>query len=397
VVHPTITFNSDIKLRDYQEDIPRIAIEKEQGLIISPAGSGKTEIGHELIARLGQPTLWLTHTKDLLEQSRRRAINKLNLKEGEWGTVGIGEYSLGSHVTFATVQTLARYSNTDLMNFCLNFGCIIVDEAHRAAAGIKTMSMFERVLTFCPAKYRYGLTASDHRADGLMASVHLILGGVIAEIKREEIQEHLITPKIVFVPTVYKYSYDPDTYKYMPFTSMLSDMALNFIRNEKIVSTILKERGRSSLILGDSLIHLEALIEFLKIMDPSAKVEYIHGGTPTAERKRILEDMTLRKSDYLFATYALAKEGLDIPCLERLFLVSPKKDKTVVEQAIGRVSRPYKDKTDAIVYDFWDLNMDICNKQARNRVRTVYMQQGCEIIGGPKVRQNKSVEQYLKF
>lgn len=39
-------------------------------------------------------------------------------------------------------------------------------------------------------------------------------------------------------------------------------------------------------------------------------------------REQALDDMQTGKKKYLFATYQLAKEGLDIPRLERLYMVT---------------------------------------------------------------------------
>lgn len=49
--------------------------------------------------------------------------------------------------------------------------------------------------------------------------------------------------------------------------------------------------------------------------------------------------MRAGRKDILFASFGLAKEGLDIPSLASLFLVSPQKDYAVVTQSIGRIAR----------------------------------------------------------
>ena len=73
-----------------------------------------------------------------------------------------------------------------------------------------------------------------------------------------------------------------------------------------------------------------------------------------AEREQAIEDMRVGTKKYLFATYSLAKEGLDIPCLERLFMVTPQKDYAVITQSIGRIARTYEGKADPVVFDFVD-------------------------------------------
>lgn len=64
-----IKYKSKIELYDYQEQAKNEAIKAKNGIIVMPAGSGKTQTALQLISELGLKTLWLTHTKDLLDQS----------------------------------------------------------------------------------------------------------------------------------------------------------------------------------------------------------------------------------------------------------------------------------------------------------------------------------------
>ena len=97
-----------------------------------------------------------------------------------------------------------------------------------------------------------------------------------------------------------------------------------------------------------------------------------------AEREKAIEDMRSGKKKYLFATYALAKEGLDIPCLERLFLTTPQKDYAVVTQSIGRIARVCEGKSDPIAYDFVD-NIAYLVKSYKKRC-TTYRKNGCYFV-----------------
>ena len=81
------------------------------------------------------------------------------------------------------------------------------------------------------------------------------------------------------------------------------------------------------------------------------------------------------KKKYLFATYSLAKEGLDIPRLERLFLATPKNDYAVIAQSIGRIARTFEGKEDALAYDFVD-NIAYLVKSYKKRC-TTYRKNGC--------------------
>ena len=94
-------------------------------------------------------------------------------------------------------------------------------------------------------------------------------------------------------------------------------------------------------------------------------------------RQDALNMMRDGSKNILFATYSLAREGIDIPRLDRLFLASPKKDCAVLEQSLGRISRSFPGKTDAICYDYVDRRIGICIGLYRHRYNT-YLKMGLQ-------------------
>ena len=69
----------------------------------------------------------------------------------------------------------------------------------------------------------------------------------------------------------------------------------------------------------------------------------------------------------ILATYPLAKEGLDIPTLDRLHLVTPQKDRATVQQSAGRIERNIEGKNTPIVYDYVDENIGYCLNAYKKR------------------------------
>ncbi len=118
-----ILYKSNINLFDYQEKAKNAALKVKNGVIVMPAGSGKTQTALQLISELGLKTLWITHTYDLLNQSYDRA--KSNLENVGLGKIAAGKIDIGTHITFATVQTLVKL---DLASFKNEWDCIVVDE-----------------------------------------------------------------------------------------------------------------------------------------------------------------------------------------------------------------------------------------------------------------------------
>ena len=181
---PLISFPRYPLLRDYQEPAVPQAMNWTQGCVIMPCGAGKTETGMAIAASIRQPTLWITHTMDLLKQSMDRAISRLKLTGDMVGLIQAKNMKIGTHMTFATVQTLAKRDLTEVVN---KFGCIIVDEAHLVFKDAAKARMFESVLSQFPAYYRFGLTASEHRSDGLINTMFQIIGPKVYESLKDSI------------------------------------------------------------------------------------------------------------------------------------------------------------------------------------------------------------------
>ena len=80
----------------------------------------------------------------------------------------------------------------------------------------------------------------------------------------------------------------------------------------------------------------------------------IDGKTKKNIREKAIEEVRQGNQKVLFATYGLAKEGLDIPRLDRLILASPHRDKATVIQAVGRIERKFENKKNPICYDLVD-------------------------------------------
>ena len=345
----TVRYGAEIELYDYQAKAVENMVSQFYGILQAPAGSGKTQIGIALIAKLGKKALWLTHTKDLLTQSYDRA--KRYIDEKYLGTITEGKVNVGVGITFATVQTMV---NLDLPTFKNEWDVIIVDECHRVSASASSLTMFQKVLNNLSAKHKYGLSATVHRADGLIACTFALLGNVIYSISEDETKDKIMKVGIKPIPTDVMlpdrcFGFDGK----LMYSAMLNYLAANSSRNEQIVLDIVAEKGQSCLILSDRLEHLENLKDMLP-KDMREKAVFISGKSSKKIRDKALEEMRSGEKKYLFATYSLAKEGLDIPRLERLFLVTPQKDYAVITQSIGRIARTFEGKGEPIVYDYVD-------------------------------------------
>lgn len=353
-----VKFNSSINLRDYQSDAIKSLTHFTTGGLVAGCGAGKTETMLNLIEVIGQPTLWVTHTAELLEQTKERAVLRLGLDPSEIGIIAKGQCKPGPRLTIALIQTLRRADIHSIKNL---FGMVIVDEGHHCAA-----DSYQIVGQF-PAKYRYWCTATPNRPDGKSLIIKALAGPVRHTVPAEQLPT--ITPTLRIIETAYMgylNSYD--------YTGMISACIQDDKRNALIVNVIAREcRGHFSLVLSDRIEHLETLHGALTRALPDLNIRLLTGKKmKMKERKILMEEAVAKKVDIILATQ-LAREGLDLPHLDRLFLVLSKKSGNAIQQEVGRIMRPCEGKQDAVVFDFCDPNNPVFFSQFQKRCRAYYM------------------------
>ena len=372
-----INYGKPIPLYPYQEKAVKMAKQGLYGILESRAGSGKTQMGIALIREYGRRALWLCHTLDLVKQSRDRALQYMD--KDLLGTISEGKVNIGKGITFATVQTMSKL---DLSQYKNMWDVIIVDECHRVCGSPTQLTMFAKVLNSLAARHKYGLSATVHRADGMIRATKSLIGDVVYSVPDEAIADKVMRVGIKPVGTGVKISREClNTDGTLNYTRLINYLCECFTRNALIRDSIVNESAKSCLILSDRLCHLETLLNLLppKLKD---KAVMISGKMTTKkgklEREQAIEDMRTGKKKYLFATFSLAKEGLDIPCLERLFLTTAQKDFAVITQSIGRIARTFDGKADPIVYDFVD-DIGFLVKSYKKRC-TTYKKNNCYFI-----------------
>ena len=337
-----LDIRNNIELYDYQEQAALETLKKKHGIIVMPAGSGKTQTALKIACYIGHKTLWITHTLDLLNQSYDRAKN--NGIDG-LGKIASGKVNIGENITFATVQTLSKVNLNSLKD---EFGTIIVDECHKICGSPSQCTMFYKCISSLSSRYKIGLTATpDKKNKELEKAMYMLLGEVVSEVDRSVVNK--LHAKIHVVNTGYALGEEaekPDgTIDYNKASYILGQ---NEERNNIILKYLRMNKDHYNLILGDRVENLTTLRDML------GEGIVIHGKTKKTDRENGLEALREGKENYLFATYALASTGLDIQRLDRLFLVSPKDGKADIIQSVGRIERVFKGKDIPIVYDFLD-------------------------------------------
>jgi superfamily II DNA or RNA helicase len=345
-------FTFSASLRPYQEAAVSAMEKHRQGILCAPCGSGKTVMGLALVARQDQPSLVLVHTKDLLHQWQENVKALLGI---DAGVIGAGRRSMGP-VTLGTIQTLQGGISEEERTA---FGLVMVDECHHAPA-----RTFSEVVQSFPAKYRYGLTATPEREDGLTEAMYFAIGPQRHEVHREDLQDAGVSlrPRLYWQPTNFQYCYRDD------YTDMLTAMTEDQPRNDIITNLAIRARdkGRAVLVLSSRVAHCDLLASQI----PGAVVA--HGQIPARARREALEAVRNGKAHVLVASN-IADEGLDLPRLDTLIVALPFRAKGRAIQRTGRIMRPSPGKGSPVVVDILDSKVSILRHQAKRRYLEAYV------------------------
>ena len=369
-------YGSSIELYEYQEKVVQAMLKAVHGVVVMPCGSGKTQTALEAVARIGLKTLWLTHTQDLLHQSLERAKSCFRCNKDMYGTITAGKVDISKGITFATVQTMCKL---DLSEYKKEWAVVIVDECQHCCGSPTRMTQFYKVVNSLYAPYKFGLTATPDRNDGLEKSMYALLGKTISEISREQVSNTTCKVKIETVETGYFPNYETvlNGDGTINYTNLVTDLITNSDRFSSIMSVI-NDRCRSrAMVLASRVAYLEAMQQAyvgrsicLSSLGNSQKAKN--------ERKDALQKLNSGKIDCIFATYQLAAEGLDCRELRYIVFATPEKDKRIITQAVGRVARKAEGKEFGTVIDVVDA-LGIYQGWAKKR-RGYYTKLGCEFV-----------------
>jgi superfamily II DNA or RNA helicase len=225
---------------------------------------------------------------------------------------------------------------------------------------------FYNVLSQLKANHKYGLSATLDRIDGLIKTTFSLLGNIVHRIDEKEVGSKIMKAQheVLFTGLHQSEAYlkSDGTLDYLKLIDYLTH---NEDRNAQIATQIYKEPNHHHLVLTHRVEHIKRLHDILYSIGVHS--EMIYGSLTNIKREDILKEMREGRSKVLISTYALAKEGLDIPILDRLHLASPNKNKAIIKQSAGRIERNIDGKQDAIVYDYVDENIGYCMGMYKKR------------------------------
>lgn len=348
------TAELDAKLEDgrtfeNQQQAVTSILQQEQGIVVRPPGSGKTNIILAACAMLPTRCLILVHTEDILQQWVDR-ISEF-IPDAKIGVIRGSRNEIGD-ITVATVQTFKRRmeQHEELKSA---FGLVCLDEAHHAAA-----STFEQVLNEMRAVYRIGVTATEKRADGKQPLMQLVIGPVIHREKfKSKVPVYVLPAKEANFFYRMRGSWD--------YRGLLDKLVSDEKRNQVIAARadMMIRKGHSVLVLSREIQHLKNIQAAM-----TKDAELLTGQRTKKERTEILRQFREGKITCLLATQ-LADEALDVPILSCVILTFPGKHDGRIIQQVGRALREHPLKSKAVIIDIVDDRVHVLRRQWIERKR----------------------------
>lgn len=356
-------------LRPYQQRAVEWATSGADGLIIAPAGSGKTLIASSIIKHYAKDPLWtfgwLAPTRETCQQAY-----------ASLAAVG---------VDVDRVDVRCPHESVDFSTKKL----IIVDEAKHGPARI-----WQKIIDGCSG-LRYGFDATPWCDDPERnEALRKLFRGNQFEIKREElggVLAHAIVCMSSATDFLIQKKIDDqiemlfnERKRYMRIShSELRAMCAweaiieigivqNRARNEMAITLANGFRGDMPTLI---LVPRVALGEvYASRINGSVLV---HSKMPKKTRKQVMDQFRTGSIKVMIAT-SLADEGLDLPNVESLIMVSGGRSSQKTIQRASRALRQSPGKDKAFIYDFTDSFHPLAQAHAKKRIKC-YKELGCHI------------------
>ncbi len=361
----------ELQLRAFQTEALVASKKEDQGIFLVPTGGGKTILGLCLIAQKKTKTLIICDSTQIFNQW----IASIEEMFGFYpGIVKAKKIDLEPPIVVAMSQTMINHSEMKASSKI--FGLLIVDECQQIGPGSfysndsPIFNGMGTITQWFSSRYKYGLSDSALRSDKQNCAPIFALGDIIYEVDYNQLERDncVIKPELIIRQTEFVCKYQSGDY-----LKLVPELIADEVRNLLIIKDLIAEQNESCLILANSRKYVRMLAGMLIEHQPelNSRIVVLTSSTPQKERWAAIEKMKDKKINFLFCT-SLADKGMDIPILNRLFMVFPGKFEGQKRQQLGRVVR-FQDAKEAKVYDYVDYQTPILMVQFLNRFKEVYL------------------------
>jgi len=358
----------NFEMRKYQIDSIRAWINDinivGQGIIKAPTGSGKSVIAilsalEMLKNKSNSKIIYAVNSTTLLKQFQNFAKKEdlpFSLVSGEIDELKNGQKSdlIALSVSYYYSQKKQK-KHEKLKELINNADLIIIDEAHHTPA-----NMLKSLLLDSPNSIRLGLSATPLREDGRELEILGLLGKISYSIDYAElVQNHYLVPlQYIQFETVPSKVIKEEiqniniTKSYDAFAKTYSRVLRLFenspFTNKQIIEKIKEINKYPALVIVRRISTAKKLSELMN--ENGIIADWVSSKTDLNERMEKIENLKNGKLQVLIST-SLADEGLDIPNLSLVVLLTQGKSRIKLVQRIGRVMRPSQNKQKGYILD----------------------------------------------
>jgi DNA repair protein RadD len=305
-------------------------------LLVSPTGSGKTQIASAMIrgaVAKGHRVMVIAHRRELIYQVQNRLWHDHELISGVIMAGHAPEPGLPIQV--ASIQSLVRREFPDVE-------LLIVDEAHHARA-----TTYHKVFDRYPSAWIVGLSATPWRLDGkglIDVFDHMVLASTPQKLLElgflcPGFGHAYVSPDLAKIGMIGS-DYNPEELgQAYEASGVLGDIVAEWQK---------EANGLRTIIFASSISNSEWLVA--RFLELGVKAEHLDYLTPRKTREAIIQRVRSGETTVI-SNVGILGEGVDIPELECCILARPTKSLSFFLQMVGRVLRPAGGKTRALIHD----------------------------------------------
>jgi superfamily II DNA or RNA helicase len=364
--HPETISTQAFLLRPYQQRAVEWALLAHSGLIIAPAGCGKTLIASSIIKHAATkfPNVsfgWLAPTRETCNQATSALI--------------------AAGVDISRVEVRCPHESVDFSKKAI----LIVDEAKHAPA-----ATWRKIIESCPGSI-FGFDATPWCDDPQRnQELRKLFRDTQFEIKREELQGvlahatvHMSSASDQFIEDrindrIEKLFNERKRYMRIRHEELRAMCAWEAITEIGICENMARN---AMAIMFANCSHGPTLVlvprvtlgeEYARMIEGSVLV---HSKMKKSLRKQAMDDFKAGRITKMIAT-SLADEGLDLPNIHTLVMVSGGRSAQKTIQRASRALRRAPGKDHAIIHDFRDTFHPLAEAHAKKRIKC-YKELGC--------------------
>lgn len=347
----SVDVNLNIKLRDYQTEVVKKAIEVGYGTCILGTGAGKTLTTAALIETFYKNAprastfkcLMIVPDIGLVEQTYNEFL-KSGITPSITKWKGSCEPDITANIVICNMQILQ--SQFKESNWIKHVDLLIVDECHK----IRPDNKISKIISTIKTSHKFGFTGTLPENKFEQWFIIGKIGPVLYEKNSYElrVEKFLTNAEIKVIELNYRYNIIPKTDK----SEYRSE--LNFIHNcnyrNTIIQKLCQRTTSNTLVLVNHIIHGEKLLEKLSELE-GKQVFFIRGEIDVLERERIKIIMEENNNVVCIAISAIFSTGVNITNIHNIIFAAGGKSFIRTVQSIGRGLRLHNEKNRLLIID----------------------------------------------